>query len=375
MDARLITYRRGMGNFVYHLLHAFAQLPDDIAFILYVDDPGAARFVPTDPRFQIQLLRSGIYPLWEQVQLPLAASRNRLDVLHSPANTAPISLSPAVKLVITIHDVMYLLPRSVVPASPSIYQKLGRFYRSTIVPVAVRRADAVITVSNRSKADIVHHLGIHRDEVRVVSEAPNSACHVIEHGALVAAKARLSLKNPFVLGLAHVDPRKNTKRLIDAFAQVIGARSCPYELVLVGLSTSGQSIFRRHAEGLGIADRVRMLGFVSEDDLVALYNLAAVFAYPSLYEGFGLPVLESMACGTPVVTSPTGAIPEVAEDAALMVDPNSSESIAEGLNRMLGSREEAEKFRSRGFDRVRQFSWQRTASETIAVYNEVTTRA
>ena len=372
IDARLLSYRRGMGNFLYNLLFELVNLDKTNQYILYTDQPLLRIDLDLPSNFQVQLLSIPTYPLWEQVALSLAARRDQLNVLHCPANTGPLWLPQGINLALTIHDVMYMLPTSVLPASPSLYQRVGRWYRRLVVPLVARQATVVVTVSHYSRQDIVKYLDLAEDSVRVVWEAPNRACRLVTDTQVLAkVQSKYALERPFILALAGVDPRKNTTRVIEAFAMLLGNYSYAYQLALVGLSFSAQSSFLRQARGLGVADQISFTGFIPEEDLVALYNLADVFVYPSLYEGFGLPVLEAMTCGTPVVTSPTGSIPEIAGEAALFVDPNNAEAISRGIIRVLGDKELAQHLRTLGFEQTSHFSWHQTAVEMLRIYDQV----
>ena len=377
IDARLLAYRRGMGNFLYNLLIELIELDRTNQYVLYTNQPLSDTNLDLPDNFQVQFLSLPTYPLWEQVALPLAARRDQLDVLHCPANTGPLWLPKGVSLVLTVHDVMYMLPTSVLPASPSLYQRLGRLYRRLVVPLVARRATTIVTDSHYSRQDIVKYLDGAEDSVQVVWGAPNSACRVITDAtALTKVRTKYALHRPFILALAGVDPRKNTVKVIEAFALLLknfSAQPAAYQLALVGLPTSAQPSFLTQARKLGVDRHVSLMGFVPEADLVALYNLAEVFVYPSLYEGFGLPVLEAMACGTPVVTSPAGSIPEVAGDAALFVDPTSAVAISQGIIQVLSDRELAQRLQALGFAQAGRFSWRRTATEMLRIYADAAT--
>jgi glycosyltransferase involved in cell wall biosynthesis len=371
IDARLLTYRRGIGNSVYNLLAALARLPTDTLFLLYVDDLAAADLVPRDSRFSIRMLAPRFYPVWEQISLPLAAASDGLKVLHSPANTAPISVAESVKLLVTVHDVMYLMPRSLVPASSGWYQRLGRAYRSWIVPQVVKRAHAVVAVSERCRRDIEEYVGLPADRITVVHEAANSACRVLDDPEREdEVRLRYGLSRPFILALGASDPRKNTGRILEAFALVRRAGFREMQLAIVGAPAGGHAQLRDQARALGVLDDVSVRGFVPEHDLVALYNAAEVFVYPSLYEGFGLPVLEAMACGTPVVSSAAGSIPEIAGDAVSWIDPYSAESISRGIRGVLEAPGLASRLRAIGLAQANRFSWEQTAKKMLDLYEQ-----
>lgn len=372
IDARLLTYRRGIGNFVYNLLAALAELPNAYSLVLYVDDPRAVGLVPTGSRFTVKVLAPRLYPLWEQFSLPLAAARDQLHILHCPANTAPLRLPQQIRLVLTIHDVMYLLPVSVLSESPSLYQRLGQLYRRLVVPRVAPLARAIITDSVYSRQDIIKYLPVPAESVRVIWGAPSHACRVITDTAILAnIRAKYGLNSRFILALAALDPRKNTARIIEAYARFRRQATGRYQLALVGLTPAGRARFRQLAETLGVADEVIAAGFVPEEDLVALYNAAELLAYPSLYEGFGLPVLEAMACGTPVVTSPSGSLPEVAGEAAVMVDPLNIEAIADAFWRVVNETDLRQELIVKGLAQTQKFSWQQAAVQTLEVYRNV----
>jgi len=372
IDARLIAYRRGMGNFVYNLLTELAKLPGDEQYVLYVDKKQTEEFAPHYPRFTVRKLAPEAYPLWEQISLPLAVARDNLDILHCPVNTAPLWIPRNCKLVLTIHDVMYLLPAEQLPPSPSFYQRLGRIYRLFLVPRIAQRAEVVVTVSYCSRQDIIKYITLPENRIYVVQGASGRVYRPVENTvALESVRKKYTLDHPFILALAGVDPRKNTSRLIEAFAKILIETNRPYQLAMIGLPSSARHRFFQEARNLGIDNQIVFSGFVPEDDLVALYNLAEVFVYPSLYEGFGLPILEAMACGTPVVTSPRGSIPEVAGDAVIFVDPLSAKAISHGIKKVLTDHELARRLREKGFERVKSFSWRNAAIKMLQIYRKV----
>jgi glycosyltransferase involved in cell wall biosynthesis len=371
IDARLLTYRRGMGNFVYNLLTELVKLPGDEQYILYVDDMRAAQCAPQGPRFVVKRLWSKIYPVWEQVSLPLAITRDRLDVLHCPANTAPLFLPKHIKLALTIHDVMYALPKSVLPHSPCVYQRVGRMYYYLFARLAVKRAACVMTVSEHSRNDLSRVFHLSTKHIRVVYEAGNPICHQFEGMSLVdEVKERKSITGRYIFALGALDPRKNTLGVLQSLVRFRAFSALPIQLVIAGLAGDAKSQFAALAGDMGLRKQVVLLEFISEQELAALYNGADVFVYPSLYEGFGMPVLEAMACGTPVITSSAGSIPEVAGNAALFIDPYDPSAIAEAILRVINDVGLREQMIGLGLEQARKFSWNRTAQQVLKVYRE-----
>jgi len=372
IDARTLTNRRGIGNVVFHLLQGLSKIPYDCTYVVYVDDPKANELIPNDPRFSTKVIWPKIYPVWEQLSLPFSVMQDQLDVLHCPGNSAPTFLPGRVKLVLSINDVMFMFPTSKLPKSPSWYQRIGREYLNYIVPIVAKRAAAITTISLSSRDDILQYIDVSPDRISVIWLAANQACRIIPDIALLnAVRTKYNLKNPFILALGALDPRKNTAIILKAFAEFRQQFNGQIMLVIISLSANGMGGFHRLAEELGIADKVLLIGFVSEDDLVALYNAAELLVYPSLYEGFGLPVLEAMACGTPVITSSCGSIPEIAGDAAVMVDPHDAGEIAAAMMGVLTDQVMYRNLVAKGRGRAELFSWQRAAEETFVVYQAV----
>lgn len=370
-DARLVTYRRGIGNFVFHLIQQYAHLAPEYEFILYVDSERAYYNIPRCPHYRVRHLRHLSYPIWEQVMLPIALHNDRPDILHCPANTGPLWIPPGIRLVQTINDVIYLFPNKALSASSTLYHRLGRVYRRFVAPRVAQQAKAIITISACSRKDILKYLRVPESKLHVILGAPNSACRVIKERAVLAAvRTKYRLDAPFVLALGAIDPRKNTARIIEAYALFRRQSPGRFQLALVGLPLAGIVRFQRLAKSLKVADDVVLTSFVPENDLVALYNAAEMLVYPSLYEGFGLPVLEAMACGTPVITSPFSSIAEVAGDAALLTDPNNPDTLAHAMIQTALDNTLRQRLIELGIEQARKFSWKKAAMETLNIYKE-----
>jgi glycosyltransferase involved in cell wall biosynthesis len=298
-----------------------------------------------------------------QAEIAWIAHRCKLELVHDPTGSVPLGLVPASK-VATIHDVVpYVYPET------STF--LDRFTYRAWLPYAVQQLDAAITVSQQSKEDIAKYLHFPEEKILVIPEAANTHYRALREEEIQPALERASVSRPYILYVGSIEPRKNLVRLLQAYSQ-LREWSPKWRLVIVGARNFWKSSPVKEAvEQLGLGEWVRFTGYVPEEDLPALYNGADLFVFPSLYEGFGLPVLEAMACGTPVVTSNSSSLPEVAGEAALLVDPYSVDEIAASMRRVLEDPELAAELRARGLERVGQFSWERTARETIAVYEQV----
>jgi len=370
IDCYWLSLRRGIGNYTYNLLYALSKVATDHSFVLYVNDPKVLSAVPIDPRFTIKVLGKKLpYPVWEQVSLPLAAARDRLDILHCLANTAPLFLPRHLKLILTIHDVMYLLPTSVLPQSPSFYQRVGRLYYRLLAPQAAKRAICIMTVSKHSMRDIVDKLHVPNEKIQVIYESGNVQCRrLADSSPVTEVKQRYSIEGQFIFALGALDPRKNTVGVLRSFAYLRQMTALPIKLVIAGLSQKAKSNFQSVVSEMVMDRHVILLGFISEEELVVLYNGASVFLYLSLYEGFGMPVLEAMECGTPVITSSAGSIPEVAGEAALFVDPKNPEEIAHAILQIITDAELRNLMIEKGFKRAKRFSWTNTAQQVLEIY-------
>ena len=307
---------------------------------------------------------------WEQAGVLRAGRRAGIDLLHSPYWTNPL-WSPW-PTVVTVHDVIQLvLPEYRMLARQRVYFEL--------VTRALRRATAIITVSECSRRDLVRTVGVPAERVVVVENAIHEGLRPVHSAAARAAiLARYGLSERFLLYLGANDLRKNLERLIRAYARLPGRLRDDHQLVLAGRQWPHDHPLypdpRRVVEELGLEGRVVFTGGIPEEDKATLLSAATVFAFPSLYEGFGLPVLEAMACGTPVLTANTSSLPEVTGDAAVLVDPTSVESISRGLAGLLDSPEQRLMLAERGIERAGRYRWVDVAERTVKVYRRVGTQ-
>ena len=288
--------------------------------------------------------------------------RDRLDLLHVPIYYLPPN-APT-RSIVTIYDTRFL-------RMPESYPRLRYAFLKRAVPWSLRRASQVVTISEFTKSELVTLLGIDPDHITVTLLAPRTAFRpVSDEASLELVRRKYRLPQRFLLSASALEPRKNLPRTIEAFAR---ARSggLSQELVLAGAPYFGTSDIGRAIAQHGVERLVHLPGYIEDVDMPAVYSAADAFIYPSLYEGFGIPLLESMACGTPVIAARGSSMPEVAGAAAEFVDPRDVDSIAQGMLRVLGDTARAEELRSLGLERVKTFSWERTARETAALYRRV----
>jgi glycosyltransferase involved in cell wall biosynthesis len=358
VDARLVGYAAGIASYVTLLTQALAKIEGPERYVVLRGRRSDVASVALPKRVCLtpphHRLERWVLPL------ELLAGR-RLNLLHSVDHVAP-AWGPW-RSVVTLHDLAFLVyPQTHTPASRAYYAAAGE---------SARRAERVIAVSQRTASDAVRLLGVDPARIRVIYEAadPHFVPRPFDELAPLAKLLGLDGQRPYVLFVGTLEPRKNIPLLIEAFARV-RARYPDLQLVLVGSrGWSDAPIFAAHDRS-GVGGAAHFVGWLEARDLAVLYSQAAVFVLPSLYEGFGLPVLEAMACGAPVVCSNAGPLPEVAGSAALLVPPQEPAAWAEAISRVLGDRQLSADLRARGRRRAEQFSWQRTAQATRDVYRE-----
>ena len=305
---------------------------------------------------------------WEQVGIVRAGSREKIDLLHCPYWSNPV-WSPW-PTVVTVHDVIqFVLPEYA-------WRKISRMYFS-LVSRGARRADAVITVSECSKNDIVKLLGLPPESVHVIGNAVDASSFypVRDAWLLASVRERYGIGPRFILYFGGFDMRKNVPRIIQAYSRLPEHLKREYQLVIAGrYQHLGHPLYpdpRVTVQQLGLDNHVVFTGQFREQDKAPLLSAATIFAFPSLYEGFGIPVLEAMACGTPVVTSNLSALPEVAGDAGLLVDPYDPDAICNAFAELLENQARRDELSRRGLERARHFTWHEVAEQTVRVYRQV----
>jgi glycosyltransferase involved in cell wall biosynthesis len=345
----------GIGTYVRNLVRHLARIDSENTYFLFCHSSDEPTLRDLSENFVPVVDESAQYRLREHVSIPLKLRRLGADLLHSPHYVRPLLCSTP--SVVTIHDCIHLLFPQYLP------NRMAYRYAKYVMGSAVSRSAVVFTVSQASRADILRfYPATDPEKVRVVPNAIDA--EILEDPGeeeKERVRERYQIHGRFVMFAGNVKPHKNLERLIRAFAIV---RAQPgrrdLRLVLIGDDVSRYASLRRTAEEAGVRPDVRFFGFVPHRTLAALYRMASVFAFPSLYEGFGLPPLEAMACGTPVVTSRISSLPEVVGDGALLVDPYSEEAIADGLSRVLDDDDLRNGLVQRGRARAGAFSWERS---------------
>lgn len=359
----LLGQRSGVGYYTGNLLSALMEIQPEWEYLLYSNRPLNGIEPPLPHAHKVDQL---YFPpsrwLWMQTILPGTIHNSRPNLCHFTNALAPI-WQPA-PFVLTIHDASLFVYGHYHPRARHLTMRLT-------LPMVARRADAIITVSEHSRQDLIRVLGLEPDKIHVVYEAAGRMFRpVTDPSRLQALRRKYKLPSCFMLYVGTLEPRKNLLRLLRAVKQVRD-EGLPHQLVLAGAMGWMMETFHEEVRALGLEDAVHYLGYIPSEDLPALFSLATVFAFPSLYEGFGLPPLEAMACGTPVLTSNRSSLAEICGDAAYLVDPQDEQAIAAGLSHLLRDEDLRRSLRNKGFERVSRFSWQRAARETTAVYERV----
>jgi glycosyltransferase involved in cell wall biosynthesis len=356
--------KTGIASYVSGLVGGLLRVDGDNRYTLFVSHENAVLF-PEDSSscqkvFGPRIIdNTNVRVLWEHMLLPWEIRRRGIDVLHSPTFVSPAFCG--VPSVVTIPDMNFFL-------FPKKHPALKRWYFHRLIPMAVRRAQKVIAISENTRRDVLGMLGLAADKVVTVYCGVNARfTSVRDEKHLTRIRQEYGLHSPFVLFLGMLQPMKNLVRLIRAFSEIV-RRGFPGLLVLAGRKGWGYAEAAAEVQTLSLGERVIFTGPIPEEGLPGLLSAAEIFVYPSLYEGFGLPPLEAMACGVPVVTSNSSSLPEVVGDAGLMVDPLNVGELAAAMWRALTDGDLRARLRARGFERVRRFTWDETARGTLEVY-------
>lgn len=368
-----VNQKAGVGRLVRNQVLALADLDTENDYRLVYARPNSGS-TPQFPRArnfarrEVGLRERWLTILWHRAKMPLPADwfSGPVDLFHSPDFVLP-PLRRA-RGILTVHDLAFLM-------RPECAHPRLRVYLEEVVPRSVRRADFIIADSENTRNDLVVLLGVPPSSIAVVPGGVEERFQPVDD-AQTRSRVRRYLgvgDAPFILAMGMLEPRKNLNRLMDAFGELKSRPGVPADLKLVLAGGKGwlfDGIFEHHAAS-PVGDDIVFPGFIPDELLPGMYSAAEVFAFPSLYEGFGLPILEAMACGTPVVASRSSCLPEVAEGAAVLIDPASSDSLADGLHRTLTQPDLRTDLIARGRERAAQYTWRAAAERLLEVYRRV----
>ncbi len=365
--------KHGMDMVALELIRNLQSIDKKNEYFLFIKPDEDDRVIQESDNFKVVRLEGGVYPFWEQIALPKAAKAAGCQILHCTSNTAPIFTS--IPLVVTLHDIIYMESGylKILSGSGSWYQKFGNLYRKLFVPKIVKISRKIITVSHFERNRISQFFGM-VDDSRLVTVYNGVSEHfkpVTDQVELNRVKEKYHLPDRYFFFLGNTDPKKNTKGTLKAFSDFL--KQTGSDLKLVMLDYDRQEL-EKLLDGIGDKDlinHIELTGYVVNTDLPAIYCQCELFLYPSLRESFGIPMLEAMACGTPVITSNTSSMPEVAGDAAAIIDPYKPEEITAAMIRILSDKGLRDNMKAKGLIQAAKFSWKAMAENILAIYRQL----
>ncbi|EKN66456.1 group 1 glycosyl transferase [Neobacillus bataviensis LMG 21833] len=364
IDARLINgNRRGMGNVLYHTLKHFKNYYQEKVYLFFDKDVENELQIELEKLgYEILVINNKNYILWEQIVLRFRLPKD-IKKVWFPFNTGTVLLGK--QKILTLHDVMFMKSKDILPYSKSMYQLLGRFYRKLIAPIIARESEQVVTISGAAKEDIISEIPkLDTGKIQVVYNGCNKSINDLRMNDWKIFKDKSGVADEFFFCLGALDPRKNTLYTIDAFYTFTKKHSLDHlQLVIGGISNWKESIFFNRVKELQIEDQVLFLDFLPQEYLDLLYYNAKLFLFLTYYEGFGLPILESMAFGTPVVTTNVTSMPEIAGNAAVKTSHDNLEVTVQDIEDIYFNKKIYNDFVEKGKERVKAFTWENTAKQ------------
>jgi len=321
-----------------------------------------------EPADQVRIVTfGGSYPVWEQISLPRAAGKYGLNLLHCTSNTAPVRCGTP--LVVTVHDIIYFEHHPLFTSGYNAYQRFGNMYRRSVVKRIIKSAGLIITVSEFERENIINRFPFLEDKLRVVYNGVGRHFKpVTDHATLEQIRQKYQLPAHFVLFLGNTDPKKNSENTIVAFAMAMQEAGLDYHLVVGDFDRTMVASYLEKAGLKEFMERIHFPGYINNADMPAIFSLASFYLYTSKRESFGIPILEAMACGTPVITSNTASMPEVGGDAALFADPFSRDDLAANILRLANDRQLQKNLEKKGLERVKVFSWEASVRHLLELY-------
>ncbi len=364
--------KHGMDMVALELINNLQRIDHENEYFIYVAPDEDRECLHETDNFRIRILEGNFYPYWEQVVLPKAAKADRCELLHCTSNTAP--LKTVMPLVVTVHDIIYMEKSilQILRGSGTPYQKFGNLYRRTVVPKVIKNSKVVITVSQFEKTRMADFFGMADGKLRAVYNGVSPHFRPVKDvQTLNEARKKYRLPERFFFHLGNTDPKKNTAGVIKAYAKFRQQTGLDIPLVMLDFDRDELLSMAKASGDSHIIDHIHLTGYVPNKELPAIYSLSEVFLYPSLRESFGIPILEAMACGVPVITSNTSSMPEVSGGAALLVDPFNPENITEAMIRLLNDNDLRQGLIQKGFEQSAKFTWEAMARQVLEIYKEV----
>lgn len=359
--------KHGMDFVVLESIRELQQIDKENEYFILVS-PGEDRCLTETANFHIIEIKVPSYPLWEQIGLPHALKKIKPDLLHCTSNTAPLYCN--VPLVLTLHDVIFMEQKR--GTSSSLYQRLGWHYRRWNVPRILNKCYRVITVSHFEAARIGKIMNLPTDRITTVYNGFSNHFKPLEKSDYIRTVNKYCKDSDYFFFLGNTDPKKNTLRTLKAYDLYLKqTKENPNLLLIADLAEKDIDSYLQEGNITHIKPFLRFPGYIPNTELPAIYNGAKAFIYTSLRESFGIPILEAMACGTPVITSNTSAIPEIAGEHAILIDPTNEQSIADEMLHLGQDETFRQEQVAYGLERVRIFSWRNTAEELLKIYQSI----
>ena len=358
--------KHGMDYVVLQEIKELQQMDTPHEYFVFVK-PGEDRCVEDSKNVHVVEINCPSYPLWEQWALPRAARKYQVELLHCTSNTAPIWCD--IPLVLTLHDIIFLEPRD--KQNKSLYQNLGWFYRRLDVPRILDKCRRIITVSNFEKENIISKLNIPRERMAMIYNGYNEWFKPIDNCELPKVIRQKLTPNGYFFFLGNTDPKKNTERTLIAYSKYLTRSTVKRKLLMADLDPDYLNGIIQRNQIENIRENIVMPGYIVNSDLPYIYSNAFGFLYTSLRESFGIPLLEGMACGVPVITSNTSSMPEIGGPDAILINPENSDEITDMMLRLETDADFYRQQQAIGLERAKLFSWRKTAENLLKLYEEV----
>ncbi|MEI7503617.1 MAG: glycosyltransferase family 1 protein [Paludibacter sp.] len=362
--------KHGMDMLALELIKNLQTIDSVNEYVIFVKPDIDNTCIPKAPNFKIvELGKNKYHPIWEQITLPRAAEKEGCDILHCTSNTGPIYCK--VPIITVIHDIIYLESFSLLQKRGTWYQKFGNLYRRYVVPIVAQKSKRVITVSNFEKELIKNNLNLGDNLVSIYNGVGEHFTKITDKKLLDKSKSKYNLPDNFLIFIGNTDPKKNTPNVLTAYADYINQSETKYKLVIIDFDEKKLIQLLNEIGHTEIRKEIITIGYVPNNELPAIINQSKLFLYPSLRESFGIPILEAMACGVPVITSNTSSMPEIAGNAAEIVDPTNPLEIRDAINRILKDDSYNKSLVEKGIERAKMFSWKVMAENYLELYKQV----
>ncbi|MDP5157660.1 MAG: glycosyltransferase family 4 protein [Flaviramulus sp.] len=365
--------KHGMDMVALELIKNLQGIDKKNEYFIFVKPDEDSSVLHETSNFKIIELSGGPYPTWEQIALPKAAIKYGCEVLHCTSNTAPFFTN--IPLITILHDIIYMESSffKILTSSASTYQKFGNIYRKLVVPRVLKKSKKVITVSHFEKNRIGEFFGIKKNSKldAIYNGVSEHFKPINDKAELNRVKHKYNLPDNFFFFLGNTDPKKNTKGTLKAFSDFLKKSNSDHKLVMLDYDNNELEKLLSEIGDKQLVNKIILTGYVINTDLPAIYSQCDIFLYPSLRESFGIPMLEAMACGVPVITSNTSSMPEVASDAAHIINPLKPEEITQGIIKILNDDAYNKTLCKKGLDRSKQFSWHNMAKDYLKLYESI----